>query len=183
MSDPTKRVLGVIRPSTEAIGNYTTSRHVGILGTNGTVKSQSYPVEINKFFPDVKVNQLACPMWVPLVENNEYNSSPGREFVKQKVDQLIALDSEIDTIVLGCTHYPILKPIIEEFVSANTQVLAQGEIVADSLKDYLKRHPEMETRLSGGGTTDYFTTENPTNFEGKASTFLGREISANHVEY
>jgi len=182
MNDPTKRVLGVIRPSTEVIGDYTSSGHVGVLGTNGTVKSNSYPVEIEKFFPEVKVSQLACPMWVPLVENNEHNSKPGRALVKAKVEELVSLDADIDTIVLGCTHYPILKEIIEEFVSPETKVLSQGEIVAKSLKEYLDRHPEMNTRISVEGSTTYYTTENPLDFEGKASIFLGSDIKAQRME-
>jgi glutamate racemase len=182
MADPSKRVLGVIRPSAEVIGNYTKSGHVGVLGTNGTVKSNSYSVEIEKFFPEVKVTQLACPMWVPLVENNEYDSKPGRALVKTKIEELIDLDPKIDTIVLGCTHYPILKEIIEQYVSPETNVLSQGEIVAHSLKDYFERHPEMKSRISTLCTTSYFTTENPLDFEGKASIFLGSDIKAQHMD-
>lgn len=181
MQDPTKRVLGVIRPSTEVIGNYTKSGQVGVLGTSGTIRSGSYPLEIAKFFPNLNVTQLACPMWVPLVENNEFDTPPGREFVKQKVEELQSLNEKIDAIILGCTHYPILKPIIDEFVAPGTKVIAQGEIVAKSLHDYLMRHPEMETRISKNGQTDYFTTENPEKFEEKASIFLGVEITAKQI--
>ncbi len=182
MPDPTKRVLGVIRPTTETLGNYTNTNNVGVLGTNGTVQSGTYPTEIKKFFPNVIVTQLACPMWVPLVEHHEYESEGGRFFVKAKVDELYRLNPKIDTILLGCTHYPILKHIIEELVPAGTRVIAQGDIVAASLKSYLERHPEMETRLTKSSQIQYFTTENPEKFEGKGSIFLGEEITAQHLD-
>jgi len=182
MPDPSKRVLGVIRPSTEVVGHLTKTGHVGILGTNGTINSKSYPVEIKKFFPEINVTQLACPMWVPLVENNEYNSEPGRSFIKAKIEELKLLNPKIDTIVLGCTHYPILKEIIEEFVPEGTRIIAQGEIVANSLSDYLLRHPDFQNRLSNNGITEYYTTENPTDFEANASMFLGKKLVAKYID-
>ena len=176
-----KRVLGVIRPSTEIIGQYTTSRHVGIMGTEGTIRSESYTKEINKFFPDVTVVQEACPIWVPLIENNQWNTPGGHFFVKHHVDKLFKTDPKIDTIVLGCTHYPILKKLIETFVPDGLQVLAQGEIVARSLEDYLKRHPEMEEKLSKKGEMAYYTTENTKSFDRSATFFMGKNVHSEQI--
>lgn len=178
---PNKRVLGVIRPSTEAIGEITQSKHVGIFATPGTVQSQSYIIEINKFHPDIKVTQEACPLWVPLIENNQFNNAGGRYFIESHVNELMAKDSKIDTIILGCTHYPILKSIIEEYTPDDVTVLSQGQIIADSLFDYLNRHPEIADKCSKHGQTQYFTTEDPYTFSDRASLFLGHSIQTNKI--
>jgi glutamate racemase len=157
MQDPSRRVLGVIRPTAEVLGAFSRTREVGILGTSGTVNSNSYPIEIQKFFPDVRVYQQACPMWVPLVENRAYESPGADYFVRECLDQLLSQSPRIDTILLACTHYPLLIPRIRQFLPPGVQVLSQGEIVARSLKDYLQRHPEMEQRIarnSGFGIPD-----------------------------
>jgi len=179
--DSKKRVLGVIRPTTEIVGDYSKTRHVGILATAGTVNSLSYVIEIEKFFPDMKVFQNACPMWVPLIENNELKSEGTRYFVKKYIDELFSQSKEIDTIILGCTHYPILKDLIQEYLPANVTLLTQGTIVSDGLKDYLKRHPEMEVLLSKNGNVDFFTTDSTEQFNAHASLFFGREINSKHL--
>lgn len=172
MDDSTRRVLGVIRPTAEIIGKLTSSGSVGIMGTPGTVSSGSYPLEIGKFWPEVKVYSEGCPMWVPLVECHEA-SSPGADyFVRKYVDSLLGKSEEIDSIVLACTHYPILYPKIREYVPERVKVVRQGEIVATSLKDYLRRHPEMDRRLSRGGTASFLTTEDPSKFTDLAALFL-----------
>lgn len=178
---PNKRVLGVIRPSTEAAGEWSKSKHVGVFATPGTVQSESYVIEINKFHPEIKVTQEACPLWVPLIENNQFNNEGGRFFIKQHIDNLLSRDSKIDMVILGCTHYPILKPIIEEYMPSDITVLSQGEIVADSLVDYLQRHPEIDQVCSKNGSTQYFTTENPTTFSDRATLFLGHDIQAEKI--
>jgi len=178
---PEKRVLGVIRPTAEVIGNYSKTRHVGVLGTRGTVSSQSYLIEINKFFPDIKVAQLACPLWVPIVEYGEYNSEGTDFFVKKYLDQLLAADKDIDTILLACTHYPILMEKIKKYLPGNVNIIAQGNIVADSLKDYLHRHPEMENRISKGGNLSFYTTDDPSDFSEHATLFFGRPVEAQHL--
>jgi glutamate racemase len=173
---PERRVLGVIRPVTELIGKITRSRHVGILATAGTVASQSYVIEINKQFPDITVVQEACPMWVPLLENNEFDGDGADYFVKQHIDRIFAADSLIDTLVLGCTHYTLLQPKIRHFVSTNTMLVSQGIIVAESLADYLIRHPEIEDRCSRQGRRDFYTSETAGFFERVAPLFYGSEI-------
>jgi len=170
--DPTRRVLGVIRPTAECIGQLTQSRHVGILATSGTIKSESYLMEIHKLFPDVIVTGEACPMWVPLVENNEYASEGADYFVKKHIHQLLEKDPEIDTIILGCTHYPLLIEKIRQFTPSHIRLVPQGEYVAKSLEDYLKRHPEMNIRCSKGNTCRFLTTESTAKFEESASIFL-----------
>lgn len=170
--DPTRRVLGVIRPTAECIGQLTQSRHVGILATSGTIKSESYLMEIHKLFPDVIVTGEACPMWVPLVENNEYTSEGADYFVKKHIHQLLEKDPEIDTIILGCTHYPLLIEKIRQFTPSHIRLIPQGEYVAKSLEDYLKRHPEMDIRCSKGNTCRFLTTESTAKFEESASIFL-----------
>lgn len=170
--DPTRRVLGVIRPTAECIGQLTQSRHVGILATSGTIKSESYLMEIHKLFPDVIVTGEACPMWVPLVENNEYASEGADYFVKKHIHQLLGKDPEIDTIILGCTHYPLLIEKIRQFTPSHIRLVPQGEYVAKSLEDYLKRHPEMDIRCSKGNTCRFLTTESTAKFEESASIFL-----------
>ncbi len=179
--DPNRRVLGVIRPSTEAIGEITQSKHVGVFATPGTVQSESYAIEIGKFHPDVTVVQEACPLWVPLIENNQFDNEGGRYFVKYHIENLLERDKKIDTVILGCTHYPILKPIIEEYMPPHISVLSQGSIVADSLSDYLERHPEIDVACSKNGTSLYFTTEDPMDFSSKATVFLDYTIEAQKI--
>lgn len=176
--DPKRRVLGVIRPTVEAIGNITQSRHVGILATMGTILSNSYPLEVKKLFPDITVIGQACPMWVPLVENDEANNEGADYFVKKYLDLILAKDPKIDTIILGCTHYPLLYPKIRAYLPDNIQIVSQGDLVSNSLKDYLQRHPEMEERCTRGGKCCYFTTESEDKFKGSATIFLNEPIDA-----
>ncbi len=180
--DPDRRVLGVIRPTVETIGEITRSGHVGIFATPGTVASGSYEIEIAKLNPDFKVTAHACPMWVPLVENREADRPGADYFVNQEVNALLSADREIDTVILGCTHYPILYPKIREAVPKQIEIVRQGDIVAGSLADYLRRHPEMERRLTQGGNTQYLTTESPEKFSELATLFLGHPIEAHHIE-
>lgn len=173
--DPSRRVLGVIRPTVERISELTQSRHVGILATAGTIKSESYPLEIHKLFPDITVTGEACPLWVPLVENNEYHSEGADYFVRQHINRLLEKDPMIDTILLGCTHYPLLSDKIRQFTPEHIRIIAQGEYVAQSLRDYLNRHPEMEVRCNKTGNCRFLTTESENKFEESASIFLGRK--------
>ncbi len=176
-----KRVLGVIRPTTEVVGKLSKTGHVGVLGTSGTVSSNSYPIEIAKFFPNLVVSQEACPMWVSLVENNEIESAGADFFIKSNIHKLLEKDQKIDTIILGCTHYPLLQHKIKQHLPNNISLLAQGEIVADSLVDYLKRHPEMDANCSKGGSLNFFTTDSTLNFDAAASLFLGAPIKSQHL--
>ena len=180
--DSNRRVLGVIRPTAEVIGSLTKNRHVGLLATEGTVKSESYQLEIKKFFPDIQVSGIACPFWVPLVEYNEADSPGADYFVKKRLDALAQKDPMIDTIILGCTHYPLLMPKIEKYKRPGVRIIAQGEYVANSLNDYLKRHPEMNAKCTKTGTCQYFTTENPIRFQEQAQVFLHEKIQVNHVD-
>ena len=180
--DPQKRVLGVIRPTTEVIGQYSKSGYVGILGTTGTVISESYPIEIAKFFPSLKVYQEACPMWVPLVENHEYDKPGADYFIQQHLNRLFRQSSDIDTLLLACTHYPLLMEKIQAFAPAGTAVLSQGTIVAASLKAYLHRHPEMEQRCSKQGTQTFYTTDSVVDFDNHASIFFGEKLRSTHLE-
>lgn len=175
---PDRRVLGVILPTVEKLGELSTTRHIGILGTPGTVNSHSYRMEIKKLYPDMTVVEQACPMWVPLVETNEATGPGADYFVKKYIDSILGTDPLIDTLILGCTHYPILLPKIKEYVPAGTLIIAQGEIVAESLKDYLQRHQEMDCLCSKNGSITFLTTENPDKFNSLASTFLGHEVDA-----
>jgi glutamate racemase len=179
--DSKKRVLGVIRPTTEIVGNYTKTKHVGIFATSGTVSSQSYVIEIEKFYPDIKVFQEACPMWVPLIENNELSGSGAEYFVKKHIDHLFSQSPNIDTIILGCTHYPLLKSLIEKYLPKQVTLLTQGHIVADGLKDYLMRHPEMETLISKNGSVQFLTTDSAELFDKQASLFFGTDIQSKHL--
>lgn len=179
---PGRRVLGVIRPTTEMIGNLSHSKHIGIVATTGTVQSLSYVVEINKFFPEVKVFQQACPMWVPLIENNEHNSAGADYFVEKCLAQLLGQSDRIDTIILGCTHYPLMLEKIRKYVPPHIQLIVQGEIVADRLVDYLQRHPEIESLCSKGGGYRFFTTETPEEFDAKARLFYSGEVHSRHFE-
>lgn len=179
--DPDKRVLGVIRPTSEIIGQFTHTNKVGVLGTTGTVQSLSYLIEIEKFFPGIEVFQQACPMWVPLVENNEYNS-PGADYFTQKYLQQIFSQSEgIDTLLLACTHYPLLINKIKSFLPAGITILSQGEIVANSLADYLKRHPQMEENCTKNGQSVFFTTDSAEDFDHKATIFYGKPVRSSHL--
>lgn len=180
--DPERRVLGVIRPTVEAVGDITRNGHIGIFATPGTVASESYNIEIAKLHPEYAVSAHACPMWVPLVENRESDRPGADYFVRQDVDALMDTDSEIDTIVLGCTHYPLLYPKIRAAVPEGIEIVRQGDIVARSLVDYLRRHPEMERRLTRSGHTQYLTTENPDKFSSLATLFLGHAIEAERIE-
>ncbi len=179
---PDRRVLGVIRPVTEMIGKITKSQHVGIFATAGTVASQSYVIEIGKYFPEITVVQEACPMWVPLVENNEFNSSGADYFVRQHVDRLLQRDPLIDTIILGCTHYPLLEPKIRTYLKPGISLVMQGPIVADRLADYLKRHADIADRCSKGGRREFYTSEKAEFFDRMASVFYGREIHCREKE-
>ena len=175
---PEKRVLGVIRPSSEVIGNYTKSGNVGIMGTTGTVQSNSYVIEIEKFFPAVKVTQEACPMWVPLIENNEFQSPGADYFVKRHIDNLLVKDPAIDTVLLGCTHYPLLMDKIQQFMPENVAVISQGKIISESLEKYLERHPEIALKCSRNGSRKFYTTGEPADFNEHASLFFGQTIQA-----
>lgn len=177
-----RKVLGVIRPTTEVIGRHTETRHVGILATPGTVKSMSYPIEIQRFFPDVSVHQQACPMWVPLVENAELDSPGTAYFVEREIGRLLQQSPHIDTVVLACTHYPLLYPLIRRFLPDPIRLLSQGELVANSLADYLLRHPDVEQLCTEGGSTRFFTTDNAADFEERAKTFYGQPVKATHVK-
>ena len=179
--DVTRRVLGVIRPTVEGIGEITKSRHVGVLATNGTILSQSYPLEIRKLFPDIAVSSQACPLWVPLVENNEAQGEGTDYFVKKYIDELMAKDPQIDTVILGCTHYPLLLPKIKKYLPAGVQVVSQGAWVAESLKDYLQRHPEMDKKCTKGGRCVYRTTEAEEKFTESASIFLNESIRGERI--
>lgn len=179
--DSRRRVLGVIRPTAEIIGKLTDSRHVGILATEGTVKSESYNMEINKLWPDIEVTGVACPLWVPIIENNEANGPGADYFVKKRIDHILSLDPRIDTIILGCTHYPILIPKIKQYVPEGIRIISQGKYVAESLKDYLNRHADMDERCTKGGSARYFTTENEEKFRENARIFLPEGIEVSHL--
>jgi glutamate racemase len=180
--NPDARILGVIRPTTEIIGQHTKTNSIGILATNGTVQSQSYLIEIQKFFPDVKIEQEACNMWVPLVENNEHTSEGADYFIEKHVHNILSKNKNIDTLLLACTHYPLLKEKIENHLPPHVKLLSQGEIVTDSLKDYLHRHPEIETKISQQGRRTFYTTDAPEDFDNKATVFFGERVRSEHVD-
>ena len=179
--DAERRVLGVIRPTAEVIGELTKSRHVGILATEGTIKSESYNLEIQKLHPDIKVSGVACPFWVPLVEYNEADSPGADYFVKKRIDQIMAKDPEIDAIILGCTHYPLLMPKIMKYLPEGVKIISQGEYVASSLKAYLERHIEIERKCGKNSSVHYLTTENPEKFKESAQIFLNEEIKVENI--
>ncbi len=179
--DASRRVLGVIRPTVEAVGELTRSRHVGVLATTGTINSNSYTLEIQKLFPDICVSGLACPMWVPLVENNEYDSPGADYFVKDRLDRILQSDPEIDTLILACTHYPLLLKKIKRYVPEGVNLMPQGEYVAASLADYLQRHPEMERRCTHGATCRYLTTESCEKFRESAALFMDDEVDVEQI--
>jgi len=177
--NPSGRVLGVIRPTIENIGAITQTRHVGLVGTPGTISSKSYPIEIAKLFPDIVVEEEACPMWVPLVENQEYDKQGADYFIQKHLNNLLERDTLIDALILGCTHYPFLEPKIRQFLPPHIQIISQGHYVAESLKNYLQRHPEIDATCSKNGVCQYFTTESPQKFSETASYFLQEKIQAN----
>ena len=179
--DPQRRVLGIIRPTAEVIGSLTKSRHVGVLATEGTIKSESYRLEIQKLHPDIRVTGIACPLWVPLVENNEMHSPGADYFVRKYIMQMMAADPLIDAAILGCTHYPLLMEKIQQAMPTTVRIVPQGEYVAQSLHDYLQRHPEMEQHCSRQSTTRYLTTENPEKFNDQARLFLNEAVAAEHI--
>ena len=179
--DPARRVLGVIRPTVECVGEISKNQHIGVLATSGTIKSESYPLEIHKLFPEIQVSGTACPMWVSLVENNESQDEGADYFIRKYIDQLLSKDPQIDTVILGCTHFPILLPKIRQYIPDHISVIAQGEYVAESLKDYLKRHPEMDAKCTKNGNCQFYTTEAEEKFSESASTFLKQQISVKHI--
>lgn len=180
--DPTRRILGVIRPTVESVAEFSRNGHIGIVGTNGTISSNSYSIEIAHLYPEAKVSQLACPMWVPLVENNEIDDNPGTQyFIRRDISRLLSKDQDIDTILLGCTHYPLLLARIREALPREISLVSQGAIVASSLQDYLHRHPEMDIRLSKTSQMSYRTTSGKDEFLSLASVFLGEDISSDSV--
>jgi glutamate racemase len=180
--NPGARVLGVIRPTTEIIGKYSDTNSIGILATNGTVQSQSYLIEIEKIFPGVKIEQEACPMWVPLVENNEHQNEGADYFIEKHINNILSRNKDIDTLLLACTHYPLLKEKIEKHLPKNVKLVSQGEIVAESLKDYLHRHPEIETKISKEGERAFYTTDSTEDFNNKATIFFGERVEARHLD-
>ena len=177
--DPDRRVLGVIRPTAECIGGITKSRHVGILATEGTIRSKSYDMEIHKLFPDIVVTGVACPLWAAIVEANEADSEGAEYFVKKRIKQMFSADDKIDSVILGCTHYPLLMNSIKKFMPEGVQIIPQGDYVANSLKTYLNRHQLLEKKITKGGTVRYLTSENPERFKECAQIFLndGEELS------
>ncbi|MEO8884732.1 MAG: glutamate racemase [Mucilaginibacter sp.] len=179
--DPTKRVLGVIRPTAEVIGNYSATKEIGVLGTTGTVQSESYLIEIQKFFPDLKVYQQACPLWVPMIESGDYEKPEADAIINLYLYELMKQSVNIDTILLACTHYPLIQDKIKALLSPNIKVIAQGDIVAHSLADYLQRHPKMEQQLSKTGTKQFFTTDDTAEFDGHASRFFSAPVTSSHV--
>lgn len=175
---PEKRVLGVIRPTAEVVGKFSESGHVGVLATNGTVASESYLMEIHRFYPQLNVYQEACPMWVPLIETNEHTGHGADYFVKKNLHHLFTKGPAIDTVLLGCTHYPLLKEKIEEYLPIGVKLISQGEIVAESLMDYLQRHPEIESRCSKNGGRVFYTTDSTEDFDNHATLFYGEDVKS-----
>lgn len=180
--DAAKRVLGVIRPTTEVIGNFSQTKNIGVLATQGTVSSGSYPIEIQKFFPESKVYQEACPMWVPLVENNEHTSPGADYFIQKNIRQIFEKGKDIDVLLLACTHYPLLKEKIQQNLPAGIQLISQGEIVANSLINYLERHPEIEEKCSQQGKRVFYTTDSAEDFDNHASVFFGEPVQSKHLD-
>lgn len=180
--NPDVRVLGVIRPTTEIIGNYTQSKNIGILATAGTVQSRSYLLEIEKFFPEVTITQEACPIWVPLVESSEHLGEGADYFVQKHVAHILTVNPKIDTLLLACTHYPLLKEKIQKFLPEGITVIGQGEIVANSLNHYLHRHPQLENAISKNGKRFFYTTDATADFDAKASLFFEEEVTSQHAD-
>lgn len=180
--DPERRVLGIIRPTVEQVGLTSQTRHIGLVGTTGTVQSMSYPLEFKKLYPDITVTDKACPMWVPLVENNEYNGDGADFFVKKYIDELIKKDEQIDTLILGCTHYPLLIDKIKKYLPERVRIVSQGELIAESLENYLSRHENINAKCTRNGVTKYYTTESVEKFNEAASIFLNKRVEAQHLE-
>lgn len=180
--DPERRVLGIIRPTVEQVGLTSQTRHIGLVGTTGTVQSMSYPLEFKKLYPDIIVTDKACPMWVPLVENNEYNGDGADFFVKKYIDELIKKDEQIDTLILGCTHYPLLIEKIKKYLPERVRIVSQGELIAESLENYLSRHENIDAKCTRNGVTKYYTTESVEKFNEAASIFLNKRVEAQHLE-
>jgi len=180
--DPERRVLGIIRPTVEQVGLTSQTRHIGLVGTTGTVQSKSYPLEFKKLYPDITVTDKACPMWVPLVENNEYNGDGADFFVKKYIDELIKKDEQIDTLILGCTHYPLLIDKIKKYLPERVRIVSQGELIAESLENYLSRHKNIDAKCTRNGVTKYYTTESVEKFNEAASIFLNKKVEAQHLE-
>jgi glutamate racemase len=178
---PDRRVLGVIRPTSEVIGQFSTTKHIGILATAGTVASNSYGIEMEKFFPGIQVHQQACSMWVPLIENNEFNNPGAHYFIQKHTQQLLQQSAAIDTVLLACTHYPLLADQIQQWLPKGTQLISQGPIVANSLKDYLARHSELEQRCTQTGKRQFFTTDSAVDFNNHASIFYGEAVQSVQV--
>lgn len=180
--DPSRRVLGVIRPTVEAVGPLSHSRHIGLLATQGTVNSGSYTLELHKLWPDITVTGQACPMWVPLVENFEFDSPGADYFVKKRIEGILRLDPQIDTLILGCTHYPLLMNKILKYTPPGVRIVPQGEYVAASLQQYLERHDELQQKLSQGGTCKYLTTESTEKFNQSAAMFMHQNVQSEQIE-
>lgn len=180
--DPERRVLGIIRPTVEQVGLTSQTRHIGLVGTTGTVQSKSYPLEFKKLYPDITVTDKACPMWVPLVENNEHNGDGADFFVKKYIDELIKKDEQIDTLILGCTHYPLLIEKIKKYLPERVRIVSQGELIAESLENYLSRHENINAKCTRNGVTKYYTTESVEKFNEAASIFLNKKVEAQHLE-
>ena len=180
--DPERRVLGIIRPTVEQVGLTSQTWHIGLVGTTGTVQSKSYPLEFKKLYPDITVTDKACPMWVPLVENNEYNGDGADFFVKKYIDELIKKDEQIDTLILGCTHYPLLIEKIKKYLPERVRIVSQGELIAESLENYLSRHENINAKCTRNGVTKYYTTESVEKFNEAASIFLNKRVEAQHLE-
>ena len=179
--DPKRRVLGVIRPTVEVVGSISETRHVGIMATPGTIRSRTYELEIAKISPDIQVTGEACPMWVPLVENEEYDSPGADYFVRERIDSLLHRDPLIDSVILGCTHYPLLLGKIRQYMPDGVHIIEQGSYVAKSLENYLTRHPEIKERITTGGTARFLTTEQAEEFQSKAAVFMGNQLEAKRV--
>jgi glutamate racemase len=177
------RVLGVIRPTSEILGSYTTSKNIGVLATKGTVQSNSYDIEIKKFYPDMVIAHEACNMWVPLIENNEHTGQGADFFVKKSLDNIFRKNPKIDALLLACTHYPLLKEKIEKYLPKGVQLIYQGQIVAASLKNYLERHPEIEKKITKKSERLFYTTDSPEDFNTNAATFYGEPVNSKHVEF
>lgn len=179
--DATRRVLGVIRPTAECIGSISKTRHIGVFATSGTIRSHTYEMEIAKLHPDIKVTGVACPMWVPLVENNEAHTPGADYFVQQKIKEMFTLDPLIDSVILGCTHYPLLLDKIQQHIPPGVKIIPQGDYVAESLQDYLSRHQDMQSRITQGSTIRFLTTEQPVQFNESASIFLDHPVKAERI--
>ena len=180
--DPSRRVLGVVIPTVEALGRIPKNGNIGLLGTPGTVSSGTYDIEIAKFFPQFRTVSVACPMWVPLVENKEFDSPGADYFVKKYVDELFTQEPDIDTVILGCTHYPLLIDKIRREIGERATIVTQGELVGASLADYLRRHPEMDAKCTKGGSCEFLTTENPDKFTELAEIFLQTPLKASRID-